>query len=413
MIKLYGAFLLLWFGLIPTFGQQHISHGNNSLGFDFSIGILGDSNTGFPDHDLQKSFFINIGTSGFKKEEDWRYHLNGPKTGISLGFSDLGNKAYLGYAYSILPFAEFKLFPNKIKGFNLFVALGGSYMTKIFNKEHNPFNKAVSTRLNWSYKSFLYYTLLKNRKNAWRLGLGYFHHSNGHVRKPNRGYNAFLIGTSFDFYSKPSTNENIGIVEHPKHFEWFYTGRAGIGQNSFSDVFNSKDEVYTAAFSGGKIINKTFKVGAGLYYYFYRHYYKYIVNNETLVQTQEPHFRDHPVRYASALGIFGSAELLLGHFGMELNIGLNYFKPFYKIDWQLNEGYTVLSNGQENIVLGELDGYYKLKRLISSRMGLKYYLFDTNNSPKHNFFAGAFINANLGQADFSELTLGYVHRFNF
>ena len=95
-----------------------------------------------------------------------------------------------------------------------------------------------------------------------------------------------------------------------------------------------------------------------------------------------------------------------------MNVGINFFKPFYKIDWQLNKGYTNFPNGIETIVAGKLNSYYKIKHRIFSRMGLKYYLFDTNRAVKHNVFVGGFINANLGQADFSEFTIGYVHRFN-
>ena len=43
-------------------------------------------------------------------------------------------------------------------------------------------------------------------------------------------------------------------------------------------------------------------------------------------------------------------------------------------------------------------------------MGLKYYIINTKKKPKHNIYLSAHINSNLGQADFSELSLGYVYR---
>ena len=46
-------------------------------------------------------------------------------------------------------------------------------------------------------------------------------------------------------------------------------------------------------------------------------------------------------------------------------------------------------------------------------MGLKYYLIGTTKVPKNNLYLGFHINANLGQADFTELSLGYVYSFNF
>ena len=112
--------------------------------------------------------------------------------------------------------------------------------------------------------------------------------------------------------------------------------------------------------------------------------------------------------------MFATSELLLNHVGFEFDLGLNIYKPFYKIDWKLNKGYSYETSNNETVeVLGELDWYYEIKRTISARMGLKYYLWSTNNAPKHNMYLGAHINANLGQADFTELSLGYVYRFNF
>jgi hypothetical protein len=114
--------------------------------------------------------------------------------------------------------------------------------------------------------------------------------------------------------------------------------------------------------------------------------------------------------------VHGAAEILLNHFGIEVQIAANFHKPAYPIDWRINQGWKNIPRvipAESNIVLGELDGAYKRKKLISSRMGLKYYLFGTKDAPTHNLFAGIHINANLGQADFSELSLGYVYNFNF
>lgn len=98
---------------------------------------------------------------------------------------------------------------------------------------------------------------------------------------------------------------------------------------------------------------------------------------------------------------------------VDLKIRLNVYKPFYKIDWQLYEGCIQFVYGKEIIVLGEMDSYYQIKKHVFSRMGLKYYFMDIDSSSKHNTYIGAFINANLGQANFSELTVGYVHKFVF
>ena len=398
---------MLFLFSIPLFlfGQNSIA--KKYIEPTFFIGSLGDSNSNFPNHKLQKSLFVSFGK--YNRTKEWAYRLRSPKTGVAIGFTDFGNQSKLSYALTIMPYLELALFSNN--RFTMYSALGGSFMNKRYDPFENPNNKGVSTKINWTFTNLFYYSIYKNTNTNWRLGLGVMHHSNGHIKKPNRGYNAVLLGVSGQFATSYSESDSTEPVLYANSSQWFYSGRVGIGQNSFSDVFNDKKEVYTLAFSGGKIINNTFKFGLGFYYKFYEHYYQYIVNEETLIKTQEPHFVNYPKWYASNIGVFGSAELVLGHIGVEMNLGVNFFKPFYKIDWQLNEGYTTFSKGKEIIVLGDLDWYYKTKRLFSSRLGLKYYLINTTSAPKHNFYVGAFINANLGQADFSEFSLGYVHRF--
>tara|TARA_R110002153_G_C13231295_1_gene489828 strand:+ start:258 stop:479 length:222 start_codon:yes stop_codon:yes gene_type:complete len=68
----------------------------------------------------------------------------------------------------------------------------------------------------------------------------------------------------------------------------------------------------------------------------------------------------------------------------------------------LYEGYIQFVYGKEIIVLGEMDSYNQIKKLVLSRMGLKYYFMDIDSSSKHN----TFIDANLRQANFSELMVG-------
>ena len=269
---------------------------------------------------------------------------------------------------------------------------------------------------------FLYYDIIKKKKSNWRVGLGYFHHSNGHTKLPNQGLNSFLFSLSrqSNYNLKKKNKSIIDPVPKPaykKSSQNFYTIRFGAGQNVFSEVYNDKKEVYTLALSYGKIINKTFKVGIGFYYRFYQHYYDYIKSEGEVVVEQYPHFQGNPYGYASNIGFFVHSELLLGHIGFELELGYNIYKPFYKVEWKLNQGiyweFDTPDGPEVRYVLGKLDGAYKAKLAISARLGLKYYLISNQKSPKSNFFIALHIKTNLGQADFTELSLGYVKRFEF
>lgn len=377
------------------------------------IGKTLEANTDFPKTNLQHAIFFSLGHYNFNSDKEWAARLKFPKTGLSFGYTDFGNAEKVGRAYTIMPFMEFSILQQRIPGLNLQIGFGASYADTQYDSIANPFNRAITTKINWSFRSFLYYDLFSSKKTDWRFGLGYLHHSNGHTNLPNQGLNSLAASFSAKIDTKKEVSQTPKTHNFKDKSQTYFSTRIGLGQNVLSEKFNTKKEVFTIAASVGKIINNTFKFGGGFYYRFYEHYYDYINNNEALIEEQFPHFKDNPFGYATNFGLFATSELLIDHFGFEFDLGVNIYKPFYKIDWQLNQGYSYPDgNGGTVEVLGELDWYYEIKRTVSSRMGIKYYLWTTSKAPKHNIFVGAHINANLGQADFTELSIGYVYRFN-
>jgi len=117
--------------------------------------------------------------------------LKNTKTGISIGYTDFGNTSKLGTIFTLQPFIEFNTFISE--DFTTHVGVGASYITKKYDAITNEFNRAVSTNLNWSFRLFLYYKMLKSEAVNWRIGTGFNHNSNGHAKLPNQGYNSFLM----------------------------------------------------------------------------------------------------------------------------------------------------------------------------------------------------------------------------
>ncbi|MAP81485.1 MAG: deacylase [Aequorivita sp.] len=415
-MKVQLTTLFVFFSLISLAQTEtHWKKSNFIINPELLVGLTMESNHGFPKRKLQKQFALNLGRSHKNNPQTWAQLLKGPKTGVSMSITDFGNLDSLGIAYSVMPFIEFKTFRSE--RWKLFTSLGASYFTKKFNAETNPKNEAVTTDLTWAFRMYMFYKLHQSKKIDWRIGLGYSHHSNGHTRLLNQGYNSFLLSLSADI--KPFYTENEIFKPQPptdRNTYNYIAFRGGLGKNAFALAFNDKKDVYTIAGEYGKIYNRTFKLGVGFYYRFYQHYYDYINNNESLVQAgrEFDYFKGNPWYYASNVGVTLHGEVFLNHFGIDLQLGINLHKPAYKIDWRINQGWD---NPPREIplgwVLGEFDGSFKKKQIISSRLGLKYYLIAMEHAPKNNFYIGAHLNANLGQADFSEISLGYVYSFNF
>ncbi len=409
---------LIFFVFCSSFCQDSIVFFPHSNYYtpEILIGSLSEPNTDFPLVGIQKTLYLSLGKYQQSNRQEWAFRLNYPKTGVSFGFSDYGNLEQVGRTYSMIPFSEFNLL--KSKRFKIYFGLGIAYHNVQYDIKSNPNNKGITTDFTWAFRSALYYDLLKSKTSLLRLNLNYLHHSNGHVKLPNQGFNSFLLGVSLEkgYNPKESQHNYFTIpLSYERNIYSFYSFRTGIGQNVLSEVFNTKKQVYTAAFSYGKVINNTYKFDLGFYYRFYEHYFDYIKNEEELIVERYPQFINNPFGYATNFGLFGSGELLLNHVGIEFQLGLNIYKPFYQVDWILNQGYVFIAYDVDNepyiaVKYGELDWYYEVKRTVSSRLGLKYYLLATDKQPIHNFFIAAHINANLGQADFNELSFGYVYK---
>ncbi|MDC8000289.1 acyloxyacyl hydrolase [Aequorivita todarodis] len=375
-----------------------------------------EANDGFPDTKLQKQVILSFGRNHTNNPQQWAQRLKMPKTGLSIGVTDFGNLDSLGLGFTAMPFIEFKAFGSD--RWKILTGMGASYFTKKFDAETNPKNQAVTTDITWAFRLYLNYQFLSTKNIDWRTGIGYSHHSNGHTRLLNQGYNSFLVSLSADIknpLNRPEKAQSATSPEYKKTVYNYFAVRAGLGRNVFALAFNDKKSVYTIAGEYGKVYNNTFKVGIGFYYRFYQHYYDYIEGNESLVQPgrEFDYFRSNPWYYSTNLGLSLHGEIFLNHVGIDLQLGINFHKPAYKMEWRINEGWDNTPREiSDTWVLGTLDGTYKKKNRISSRLGLKYYLIGMEKAPKNNFYLGANLNANLGQADFTELSFGYVHNFN-
>lgn len=372
---------------------------------DYNIGKTMPANEYFHKMDPFQAFSVGVGFRQNDTMKKWVNFLKNPITGVMFQYNNYGNKDKVGESYAILPYIELPL--NKKQNINMQLALGISYFTVIHDTETNWYNRGVSTRYNWAFRKFIYYNFLDSKQYSHSLGIGFIHHSNGHVNWPNQGLNSFAIGYKTQFNKEKKNNFSLNKLDKNKK-EYFYSLRTGLGFNALSRFHNNQEKVYTTAFSIGKILDNTYKLSVGFNYKFYNIYHNYITENKQVVATIYPELKNNPIYNSSTYGFFFNSEMMLGYVSGELELGVNIDKPFYKVDFRINESKY---NGNE-FVLGELNNSYKLKRLIYTRLGLKVYVINNNLKPKNNFYIGGFLNANLGQADFSEISLGYVRRLN-
>lgn len=377
----------------------------NFMGVGYTMGQTMSPLSIFPETKNQQGFDLTLGTTTFENDT-WAKLLNYPKTGILLSYADFGNQEKVGYGISIMPFLDFGVLNKVTNRIRFQVGLGVSYNNLIYDKETNSGNHAVSTHFTWAFRSFLYYDLVHHKDFNVKIGGGLTHFSNGHTSWPNLGLNSYLatIKTEFNFAKNSRAlledTADAGLSET----QTYYTTRLGFGKKTLFRNYNSLKNVYTASFGMGRIKNKSFKYGLSFYYRFYEDYYDYIKEEGGIITTHFPKLTNNPFQNATALGLFGNCEILMNHFSVEAEVGINLYKPGYELDWHVNNGgYT------ESDIAAEFGTQAKIKKYLSSRLGLRYYAITAKKAPQHNVFMAVNINSNVLQADFTELSFGYVY----
>jgi Lipid A 3-O-deacylase (PagL) len=390
-VKLISLFLI---GLnFHCFGQEK----KPKLQFietEYLVGkIIPNYKDTFPSTTLQHGFHLTIGSVN-TDTSSWAKYYNFPEAGVSLLYSNYGNNTNFGNVFAATPYVAFPVFNKAKPNYKLKFGLGLAYVTKTFDSISNTRNQVISSHLTWDFKLALYRNIYSAKNFNLLLGLGFLHQSNGHTKLPNLGINSALLSLSGQFYKDKSYNNTPKRVKGRNHSQkkLFLQFREGYGFHEQSPdegpKLNRTKPVYASSIAVGYIYNSHIKLRTGVTYKFYEQYRAHLIENDV------PGLSKNPNRNASAIVFYIGNEFLMSHFSIDLEFGINLYKPFYR-----------KFNPDNAIAL-------TLMKTIATRLGLNAYLFNTNLLPKHNFFIGANINANLARADFTEFSLGYTFLLN-
>lgn len=376
----------------PLIGEDH----GNLLFFQSTImaGRNYANYSTFPNTGWRQGVSLDIGLEARDTRNSYTTYYNYPLYGISLSMTHLGNDSALGTEFSITPFYAYNPFRNHQKGLYFRVGLGLSYFTSFYNSITNPVNESIGSSFTWAFHGIISKPVLSAPQFSVSLSLAYYHASNGHIQLPNFGLNAAMFGLSCRFLcmqkvvaspSKPETD-----AAGKKAF--FIYLRQGTGINELGGtsgpVGGRKGLIYSGTIAGGILFNRHIKVRIGFTYRYYELVRRYDSDTQPW---NDPHSAKW---FASNIYFFAGCEFLIGHFGMDVEGGLNIHKPFYSYFFDTFENGSPLS--------------YYLKKIFPTRMGLNYYFLNTEKNPRNNLSIGAHINANFGEADFSEFSIAYT-----
>lgn len=349
----------------------------------------------FPDSPISSGISLNVLKWNPSVTEGWESFYNHPQYGLSLGAHWFGNNEVLGQQYSLVPYFILPTRRDWRKGVQLRVGLGMNYFTTWYDEEKNPTNDFVGSPLTWSFQMAAHKTWFPSDKLNVRAGIVLLHASNGHTTIPNFGLNSVLASVTFQYLhqGRPSlATEKKSYKNAERHY--YLLVKQSFGFHELGGAISPKGGkdygIFHTSIAGGILFKKHILLRSGIAYRHYRSYYNYIIDNDLEA------YKNTPILSASNFSIFIGCEFLMGHFSIDTELGINIYKPFYETHWEVFE-----QTSQFDKVA---------KKYIATKTGFYAHLFNTKHLPKHNVSLGAFINANFGQADFTEFSLGYTYR---
>lgn len=380
----FNTFLLVIITTVKCFSQVP----DYSIELSPGYGKVVRNYPGFPDLNTP-AFNVGVTISKHRKgSRPWHRYYNFPTIGISTYAGSLGNKSVLGYYAGAMAEISFE----KRIGAKWFwiprLSLGVAWFNKPYDEQSNPENIVIGSHLTFfAGAEALLGRKITNKFDGYAK-IAILHASNSHYRLPNVGMNLPLVAVGIRYNIRNNAEPPIDTtgLKTPSAIRFHLRGAFGMNEfgASTGPVNGPKYPVYLGSVYVSKMFSPVNKVTAGVEGWYSKGVYDYIVS-------QEFYEKDQQKKACSVALVFGH-EFLMGHFGLLTTAGIYLYNPFYKDRLKRND------------ITGFKD---QLKSIIPARLGVQYYLKNTNFNLRNNLFAGIYIKTNFGQADFLETGIGY------
>jgi hypothetical protein len=220
-----AAFLFLSFSLVAAQGQ---SLQQNALRFHYGaiwahnppVDHLAQSHV----HGASFTHFITPDTT-----KKWQLLYNYPLYGYTMLWLNYNSPAVLGQSFSAIAFIQPVLFKSGHWTLAYHLGTGLVYHTKVFDKQVNPTNIMISSRVSMAMQGGLHLRQRVSKSWSFTQSIELTHFSNGAFRMPNSGINNFTasVGLSGNMPLKPKApvqDEKLSL----KRWQWSAHGSAGL-----------------------------------------------------------------------------------------------------------------------------------------------------------------------------------------
>ncbi len=357
--------------------------------FNFYTGYIIPAYPGVP-----KSLYMLGASGGFfwqtRGGDNWHSLYNFPKFGAEVLYVYNGNSEELGYSISLVPQLELRSL-NEKKKWRVRLGFGAAYFNKPYHAYSNPANYYIGSHFtNMSIFSY-YQTISLTQQTIFSLGVSVLHSSNGHTALPNAGMNIVSLHTLLSFRNSVPAKKEVNRKDSLR-----YRGlaiKAGLGFHEFGPTSKPVGGPTYPSWHLSTWYNKAYSMTgiwqAGFSWAYYSSFYDYITSQMVY---------EHRQKLKSCTGIvFAGHEWVMGKVGFIAQAGIYFYNPFYIKQKKLEGSWDNLPD--------------KIEAVNTNRLGLVYYPLKKRNSLtnlRNQLQLGAFIKANLAQADLFEYSAAFV-----
>lgn len=343
----------------------------------------------FPEVEPSLLHELNIGFQA-RGKKPWHQLYHFPQPSLAMVYGYLGNDDVFGRVYGVVPNLTFNTNPFRKWGAQLSVGMGFSYFDNPYDLIDNPENNLVGSSItNMTFlKAHLWLRLAPSL--ALKAGYGAFHCSNGHYTLPNLGVNlpVYSLGVRYTPWKERGFRRFDSIPKPERKVR--LNALLGAGRHEFGSSTKPTGGPKFMIWQGGVYASKRYRyinhVHAGMFVNYYTGFYDYTVNHEVFSERQ--HLR------STVVTLFLGHEFIIDRVGLVAQAGVNVYNPFFK-------EFKKIEKRPEDFELFS-------KTYIMNKLGIQYYFGDPTFSTRHKFFAGVYIKANFGQADFAEVATGFT-----
>ncbi len=209
------------------------------------------------------AFDVSVSFPTYGKDY-WEKLYRYPVTGVGSSVWSLGNNEVFGKAITLYGFINVPFIKRSEKfSINYQLSFGGAYLTRKFDKDKNPLDRAIGSHVNIYFRLGIDSKIRLSPRSELQIEAGTTHFSNGKTRSPNYGINAASLTLGFNYLLN---NKGITIPEPEIPVigkRYVQTAVYSAGSKVYDNLLGKRYFTSSVSYNLERVMNLKRKIGLG------------------------------------------------------------------------------------------------------------------------------------------------------